>query len=124
MYRNFVIHKERDVGVGPTISLWKSEVIPINQSRATRYFNKTSFIIHSGRCGEIGIRARLKILWSQPPCGFDSRQRHRKRFSSVALAAEAGAASALYGFCQLNSRRRNKSKKEKTQKFKEQFLKL
>jgi pectin methylesterase-like acyl-CoA thioesterase len=33
-----------------------------------------------------------------------SKNKHKKRYSSAALAAPASAASALYGFFQLNSR--------------------
>lgn len=39
--------------------------------------NVLRFLLILCRCGEIGRRDGLKIHWTNPPCRFDSDQRHQ-----------------------------------------------
>ncbi len=76
-------------GVANSLLFWYSgsSFINIPPAYPSCFFGsvRSRVFIKVCRCVGTGRRGGLKILWANPPCGFDSRHRHQKLLRCVML---------------------------------------
>ena len=76
-------------GVANSLLFWYSDSSFINIPPAypSCFFGsvRSRVFIKVCRCVGTGRRGGLKILWANPPCGFDSRHRHQNCFDALCL---------------------------------------
>ena len=78
-------------GVANSLLFWYSDSSFINIPPAypSCFFGsvRSRVFIKVCRCVGTGRRGGLKILWANPPCGFDSRHRHQNCFDALCFGA-------------------------------------